>query len=46
MGSREVALKYAPPMLLSDFDYDLPRELIAQEPAPTREAARLLIADT
>lgn len=33
-------------MQLSDFDYDLPRELIAQEPAPTRESARLMIADT
>jgi len=29
-------------MKLSDFDYDLPRELIAQEPAERREAARLL----
>lgn len=29
-------------MKLSDFDYDLPRELIAQEPAERRDAARLL----
>jgi len=27
---------------LSDFDYDLPRELIAQAPAPTRTGSRLL----
>ena len=31
-------------MLVSDFDYELPRELIAQEPAVRREAARLLVA--
>ncbi len=30
-------------MLLSDFDYDLPRELIADRPAEPREAARLLV---
>ncbi len=29
--------------LTSDFDYELPRELIAQEPAPRRDQARLLI---
>jgi S-adenosylmethionine:tRNA ribosyltransferase-isomerase len=28
---------------LSDFDYDLPPELIAQEPAPDRDASRLLV---
>ena len=27
----------------SDFDYDLPRSLIAQEPAPKREESRLLV---
>ena len=32
------------PSLLADFDYHLPEELIAQEPARPREAARLLDA--
>ena len=32
-------------MLLSDFDYDLPLELIAQEPAPERTGSRLLVVD-
>ena len=32
-------------MLLSQFDYDLPADLIAQEPAPERDAARLLALD-
>ena len=30
---------------LSDFDYDLPNELIAQEPAHPRDHARLLVYD-
>lgn len=30
------------PYRLSDFDYDLPPELIAQTPAPSRSASRLL----
>jgi S-adenosylmethionine:tRNA ribosyltransferase-isomerase len=30
-------------MNLSDFDYDLPAELIAQEPPPERDAARMLV---
>jgi len=30
-------------MLLSDFDYELPPELIAQQPASERDAARLLV---
>src|SRR6478672_12063557 len=29
-------------MLLSDFDYELPEDLIAQEPSPQREASRML----
>ncbi len=29
-------------MLVSEFDYELPPELIAQEPAPSRAASRLL----
>ncbi len=32
-------------MRLSDFDYDLPRELIAQYPAETRESSRMLVLD-
>ncbi len=32
-------------MHISDFDYDLPRELIAQTPLPERDASRLLLVD-
>ena len=32
-------------MLTSDYDYDLPRELIAQHPPAVREAARMLVLD-
>ena len=32
-------------MRTADFDYDLPAELIAQEPAPQRDQARLLVVD-
>ncbi len=32
-------------MLLSDFDYQLPKELIAQYPLSERDQARLLILD-
>lgn len=32
-------------MLLSDFDYDLPEELIAQQPLARRDASRMLILD-
>ena len=32
-------------MKLSDFDYNLPKELIAQHPAERREASRLLVLD-
>jgi S-adenosylmethionine:tRNA ribosyltransferase-isomerase len=32
-------------MLLSDFDYDLPPALIAQEPTPERTSSRLLIVE-
>ena len=32
-------------MLLSEFDYDLPSELIAQEPLAERDASRMLVLD-
>jgi len=32
-------------MLISDFDYDLPEELIAQQPLAERDASRMLIVD-
>jgi len=32
-------------MLLSDFDYNLPQELIAQKPASPRDSCRLLVLD-
>ena len=35
----------ARPMTLDDFDYDLPAELIAQQPAPDRAGSRLLRVD-
>ena len=35
----------AQPMHISDFHYDLPSELIAQEPLPSRDASRMLIVN-
>jgi S-adenosylmethionine:tRNA ribosyltransferase-isomerase len=32
-------------MLISEFDYDLPEELIAQQPLAERDAARMLVLD-
>ena len=32
-------------MPISDFDYELPEELIAQRPAPERDASRMLVLD-
>ena len=32
-------------MQLSDFDYELPAELIAQEPLPERDASRMLVVN-
>ena len=34
-----------PRMHISDFDYDLPEELVAQEPLAERDASRLLVLD-
>ncbi|MDR2685813.1 MAG: tRNA preQ1(34) S-adenosylmethionine ribosyltransferase-isomerase QueA [Rickettsiales bacterium] len=33
-------------MQLSDFDFDLPQELIASRPLPNRSASRMLVVDT
>jgi S-adenosylmethionine:tRNA ribosyltransferase-isomerase len=35
----------AVPLKLSDFDYDLPESLIAQEPSPERDKSRLMSLD-
>ena len=40
------ALLPSPPVRVSEFDYDLPAELIAQHPAPRRRDSRLLVLDT
>ena len=32
-------------MRISDFDYELPEELIAQHPLPNRDASRMLVVD-
>ena len=34
---------WAHPMLTSDFDYELPRELIAQRPLPQRDESRMMV---
>ncbi len=33
------------PLKLGDFDFELPEDLIAQEPAPLRDASRLMVID-
>jgi S-adenosylmethionine:tRNA ribosyltransferase-isomerase len=43
MGKR--AACYHAPVLLSDFAFDLPADLIAQAPLPERSASRLLVLD-
>ena len=42
-GPRAAIRDHAAAMQLDDFDFDLPRELIADRPAEPREAARLLV---
>ncbi len=37
--------KETAPLKLGDFDFELPEELIAQEPAPLRDASRLMVID-
>lgn len=37
--------KETTPLKLGDYDFDLPEELIAQEPAPVRDDSRLLVID-
>ena len=43
--SAPVATPNGRPMHISDFEYDLPRELIAQHPLAARDASRLLVVD-
>jgi S-adenosylmethionine:tRNA ribosyltransferase-isomerase len=45
LGGQQSASPYNPLVLVSDFDYHLPPELIAQEPLPERTASRLLRLD-
>ena len=42
---RNHAARKASRVLLSDFDYHHPAELIAQEPPPDRAASRMLVLD-
>src|ERR1039458_9552248 len=42
IGGRQETLRHNRFVLVSDFDYRLPQELIAQEPLSDRAAARLL----
>ena len=43
---RHGALLPSPPVRVSDFDYELPEELIAQFPTPRRRDSRLLVLDS
>ena len=38
-------LRHTHPLRLSDFEYEYPRDLIAQYPAEPRDAARLMVVD-
>ena len=40
-----MTLPLAEQLRLSDFDFDLPEALIAQEPAPERDRSRLMVLD-
>ena len=40
---KQVNIGYHLPVDVSDFDFDLPQELIAQAPLPERDASRLLV---
>ena len=40
-GPKDVDISYR----LADYDYDLPEDLVAQQPASRREASRLLVLD-
>ena len=44
-GQFESAASYNPHVLVSDFDYTLPQELIAQAPLADRAASRMLRLD-
>ena len=39
---RRLAIEWRKPMKTSDFYYDLPKELIAQDPLEDRSASRLM----
>ena len=45
MGLSYAGFYLTPTMQLSDFDYSLPQELIAQKPLSERSASRLLLLD-
>ena len=42
-NNRRQNLTEKPNLLVSDFDYDLPEELIATEPSAERDGSRLLV---
>jgi S-adenosylmethionine:tRNA ribosyltransferase-isomerase len=42
---RALPLQFFITVLISDFDYELPEALIAQHPAPERDASRMLVLD-
>ncbi len=42
---RDPLNQHADPILISDYDYDLPQELIAQTPVEPRDSSRLLVLD-
>lgn len=45
LGLRRISLGRISSVLVSDFDYDLPGELIAQQPTAERSGARMLTLD-